>query len=182
MIETFKNLIGYLKNPVLKKDDNIDLKYRFKIFFQLLLICILTGLILSPIFALFDALDWIYLKDHKVDMLFKNMTEVQILLLGALLLPIVEEMIFRAPLALFKKATTFKIAFYAFTLLFGFMHINNFETTNSVLFLAPILVLPQILVGAYFGYIRVRFGLLWSILLHGSYNAVFIILSFIPEF
>ena len=66
-------------------------------------------------------------------------------------------------------------------LLFGFVHITNFDFTTSVLLLSPILVLPQLLVGGYFGYIRVRFGLQWSILLHGSYNCFFILLSFIPE-
>jgi hypothetical protein len=181
MKETFKNVYNYLKNPLLQQDANTNLTYRFKIFFQLLLICILTGIAISPIFALFDAIGWIDMKDHKTDILFKEMTAIQILLLGAVLLPIIEEIVFRAPIVLFKKAKSFKIAFYLFTLVFGFIHITNFEMTSNVLLLAPILVLPQILVGAYFGYIRVRFGLLWSMLLHGSYNATFIILSLIPE-
>jgi hypothetical protein len=181
MKETFKNLSSYLKNPLLLKDTNTDLKYRFKIFFQLLLISILTGIIISPVFAIFDALEWIQLKNHKTDLLFKEMTAIQILLLGAVLLPVLEEILFRAPIVLFKKQKSFKIAFYTFTLVFGFIHITNFEMTTNVLLLAPILVLPQILIGAYFGYIRIRFGLLWSMFLHGSYNAVFIILSFIPE-
>lgn len=182
MKETFENLIGYLKNPVLQKDDNTSLTYRVKIFFQLLLICILTGIAISPIYALFDTLEWIHMEDHKAEILFKDMTSIQVFLLGALLVPIIEETMFRAPITAFKKTRSFRIAFYAFALLFGFIHITNFELTTNVLLLAPLLVLPQILVGAYFGYIRVRFGLLWSMLLHGSYNAVFILLSFIPEF
>ena len=97
---------------------------------------------------------------------------------AALIAPVFEELIFRAPLTAFKKKNQFRIAFYVFAILFGFVHITNFELTTNVLILSPILVLPQTLVGGYFGFIRVRFGLLWSIALHGSYNAILMLVSF----
>ncbi|WP_299670836.1 CPBP family intramembrane glutamic endopeptidase [uncultured Polaribacter sp.] len=182
MKKTFQNLLAYLKNPVLEKDTTTDVKYRFKIFLNILVISILTGIIISPIFALFEELDWISMDNHKVEAMFEGMSKLQVILLGAVVVPIIEEVIFRGPITAFKKPKPFKIAFYFFALLFGFVHITNFEMTTSILLLAPILVLPQILVGGYFGYIRVRFGLQWSMLLHGTYNLFFIALSFIPEF
>jgi len=178
MKETFHNLILYLKNPVFEKDPNINLKYRFNIFFQILIISILTGIAISPIFALFEEMKWVNMENHKVEAMFQNMGILQIILLGAILIPIAEEAIFRGPIIAFRKPKYFKLGFYASALLFGFIHISNFEITINVLLLSPLLVLPQILLGVYFGYIRVRFGLKWSMLLHGSYNGVLIIMSF----
>ncbi|MFT7352924.1 MAG: membrane protease YdiL (CAAX protease family) [Flavobacterium sp.] len=181
MKETFQNLIAYLKNPVLEKDTNTNLSYRFNIFLQILVISLLTGIVISPIFALFEALQWVNMDNHKVAAQFENMGILQIILLGAIVVPIIEEAIFRGPITAFKKPKSFKIAFYALALLFGFIHISNFEITTNVLLLAPILVLPQILLGGYFGYIRVRFGIQWSMLLHGCYNGTLILLSFLFE-
>lgn len=181
MKETFLKLINYLKNPVLEKDTNFDLNYRFKVFFHILFISILTGIIITPIFALFEEMNWINMDNHKVEELFAGMNKLLIILTGAIVVPAIEEVIFRGPLTAFKTPKSFKIGFYLLTLLFGFVHITNFDITTNVFLLAPILVLPQLLVGGYFGYIRVRFGLRWSILLHGSYNCFFILLSFIPE-
>lgn len=181
MKETFQNLINYLKNPVLEKDTNTNLSYRFNIFFQILVISILTGIVISPIFMLFEELKWVNMENHKVEALFENMGILQIFLLGAMLIPILEEALFRGPITAFKKPKSFKIAFYALALLFGFIHISNFEITTNVVLLSPFLVLPQILLGSYFGYIRVRFGLQWSMLLHGCYNGTLILLSFLFE-
>ena len=115
---------------------------------------------------------------HKVEEMFKGMGILEILLIAAIITPIIEELIFRAPMTLFKKPKSFKYAFYVSFSLFGFIHIFNFELTTNVLLLTPLLVLPQLLVGSYFGYIRVRFGLLWSMLLHGCYNGILITMSF----
>lgn len=179
MKETFRNLIAYLKNPVLEKDLNTDLNYRLKIFFHLLIISLLTGIIISPIFAILEELKWVNMANHKVEDMFKGMNKFVIILLGAVLIPIIEETIFRAPITIFKKHKIFKITFYFFALLFGFVHITNFDLTTNVILLSPLLVLPQILLGGYFGYIRVRFGLQWSMLLHGCYNGTLILISFL---
>lgn len=182
MKTTFTALITYLKNPILNQDQNSDLKYRFKIYLHILMISIITSIVISPVFALFEQLNWINLENHKVEELFKEMSKLQIIALASMAIPIIEELIFRGPLTSFKKPKTFKIGFYFFTLVFGLVHLTNFDITTNVLLLAPILVLPQTLVGAYFGYIRVRFGLQWSMLLHGSYNLFFILIGFISDF
>ncbi len=182
MKETFFNLVIYLKNPILEKDSNTDLKYRFKIFFHILIISVATGLIISPIFALIHELQWVNMENHQVEEMFKGMGIFQMILLGAIIVPIIEELIFRGPITSFKKPNSFKFGFYFFALVFGFIHISNFEMTKNVLILSPILVLPQLLLGGYFGYIRVRFGLQWSMLMHGTYNGLFILLGTLSEF
>lgn len=65
MKETFSELIKYLRAPVLEEDNNLDNSYRFKKFFHLLIISILTAALLSPLFALIENLGWI-------DMLWKS--------------------------------------------------------------------------------------------------------------
>jgi membrane protease YdiL (CAAX protease family) len=182
MKETFQNLVTYLKNPLLEKDTNTDLNYRFKIFFQILVISILTGFLITPIFTLINELELVNMEDHKLQDAFKDMGIPLMILIGAIIVPILEEALFRGPIVAFKKPKHFKIAFYFFVLIFGFIHLSNFEITTNVLLLSPLLVLPQILLGGYLSYIRVRFGLRWSMLLHGTYNLFFLLISTIPEF
>ena len=88
MKETFQNLITYLKNPVLEKDPNTNLAYRFSIFFKILAISLLTGIIIAPIFAIFETLQWVNMDNHKVQDQFENMGIFQIILLGAILAPV----------------------------------------------------------------------------------------------
>jgi membrane protease YdiL (CAAX protease family) len=181
MKKTFQNLIAYFKDPILEKDTNTTLSYRFNVFFQILVISLLTGIVITPMFALFAELKWVNMENHKVQAQFENMGILQIILLGAILVPIIEEAMFRGPITGFKKPKSFKIAFYTFALVFGFIHLFNFEITTNVLLLAPMLVLPQILLGGYLSYIRVRFGLQWSMLLHGCYNGILILISSLFE-
>jgi membrane protease YdiL (CAAX protease family) len=178
MKETFQNLIAYLKNPILEKDSNESLNYRFKIFFYLLIISVITSVIVAPLFFVIEELNLVKMDTHKFEEMFKGMGILKILLIAAIITPIIEELIFRAPITAFKKPKSFKQSFYTFSITFGIIHIFNFEITTNVLLLTPLLILPQLLVGTYFGYIRVRFGILWSMLLHGCYNGILITMSF----
>lgn len=178
MKETFQELVTYLRNPVLEEDTNQDISYRFQKFFHLLFISIITGAILSPLFLLVQELGLINMNEHAMEELLKAHTKWFIAFLTIILAPLFEELFFRAPITLFHGKKTFKIAFYVFALLFGLVHLTNFNITTNVLLLAPILVAPQTILGGYLGFIRVRFGLQWSILLHACYNAFFVLLSF----
>ena len=181
MIKTLKELISYLKNPFLGESENTNLNYRFGVFFYLLLICLATGFLISPIFAILENLEFINLENHAAEQMMKNFSKFEVIIFGVFLAPLLEEAIFRAPLTAFKEPKYFKIAFYVFAILFGFVHLTNFEITRTILLLSPVLVLPQILLGFYLGFIRVKFGLLWSILLHASYNGILIGFSFLFE-
>ncbi|AZJ32128.1 CPBP family intramembrane glutamic endopeptidase [Tenacibaculum mesophilum] len=178
MKETFQELIIYLKNPVLEKDTNQDVSYRFQKFFHLLIISIITGAVLSPLFILIQELGWVNMNEHAMEELLKEHPKWFIAFLAIILAPLFEELFFRAPITLFHRKKTFKISFYVFAILFGLVHLTNFGITTNVLLLAPILVAPQTILGGYLGFIRVRFGLRWSMLLHACYNAFFVLLSF----
>ncbi|WP_299016524.1 CPBP family intramembrane glutamic endopeptidase [uncultured Polaribacter sp.] len=179
MKQTLNTLLGYIKNPVLEKDTNQNINYRLNIFFHLLLLSLITGIVISPLFALLEMLNLIDLDTHKIQEMFTDMSNLKIFLFVVVLAPLIEETIFRAPLTLFKNKIAFKNAFYIFAIMFGFVHISNFEITTNVILLSPLLVLPQALLGLYLGFIRVRFGLIWAMLLHAAYNGILISVSFL---
>ena len=182
MRQTFYELINYIKKPVLVEDLNKTKTYRFKKLFHLVLISLLTALASLVLIGLVDKLGLVNLaEDHKTEELLKSFSKIGIFFLIVILAPLLEEVIFRAPLTAFKKGLQFRIAFYAIAIIFGFIHITNYQISTNVLLLSPILVLPQILLGFYLGFIRVRFGLVWSIALHGIYNGILTGVTFLGE-
>lgn len=178
MKNTFRELITYLKNPVLEKDKNSNLSYRFTKFIHLLIICILTSGILMPLFYLIEYLGLIDMEKHAMEEMMKTLSKPMIFFFAVVLAPLIEELIFRGPITLFKNKTSYKIAFYTFAIIFGLVHITNYTLTTNVILLTPFLIAPQTILGGYLGFIRVRFGLHWSILLHACYNAFFMTMAF----
>ncbi|MBU1372132.1 MAG: CPBP family intramembrane metalloprotease [Bacteroidetes bacterium] len=62
--------------------------------------------------------------------------------------------------------------FYFLSILFGFLHMTNFidGVPDYLVFLAPIFTFHQVIAGISLGYIRIRNGLFWSIILHCIFN------------
>lgn len=71
------------------------------------------------------------------------------------------------------------IIFYAIVLLFGAIHIGNYD--SGVWPFLPILVLPQVVVGTLFGFVRLRYGFIWAILLHALHNGCLLLPVFIVQ-
>lgn len=181
MKETFRELKQFLQHPTLEKDTNTASVYRLKKFLHLLIICLITGIVISPIYVIIESLQWVDMQDHAIEEMMEQYSTEMIFFFTVVLAPLIEEAIFRAPLTAFKTNKSFQVGFYVFAVLFGFIHIFNFEITPTVLLLSPVLVLPQLLLGGYLGFIRVRFGLLWSIALHATYNGVVLSLSLLSS-
>lgn len=74
-------------------------------------------------------------------------------------------------------ATKFTVIYYLSAVLFAALHIFNFEMTLTNLLLIPILTLPQLFSGLVMGYMRVRFGFIYPLLLHMITNTVFVSLD-----
>lgn len=70
----------------------------------------------------------------------------------------------------------FPTYFYGVAVFFAFVHIFNFNLDASDWYLTPILVMPQFVLGLLLGYVRMKYGTLYSILVHGMNNAIPIIL------
>jgi len=77
-----------------------------------------------------------------------------------------------------KWARIYGILFYSVAVLFGLIHIsnyNNFNYASLALILIPVLIAPQIWAGLTLGYIRVKYGFFWGFFLHAAHNAVFMV-------
>jgi hypothetical protein len=77
----------------------------------------------------------------------------------------------------------FRSVLYFSCFTFGLVHLFNYRFTSltgTILFLAPLLVLPQIISGFILAFTRMRLGLIWSITLHAVHNLV--LLSTIGRF
>ncbi|HNW57407.1 MAG TPA: CPBP family glutamic-type intramembrane protease [Bacteroidales bacterium] len=61
--------------------------------------------------------------------------------------------------------------FYFSCIIFGFVHIFNYEPVGIMMFvLSPLIVAPAVLAGIFFGYVRMKFGIMYSILFHACIN------------
>lgn len=76
-----------------------------------------------------------------------------------------------------KTITKFGVNYYGYifyfsSITFSFLHFSNFTSVlnDCYLWLLPILVLPQLVMGIFFGYIRIKLGFLWGLLLHICMN------------
>jgi len=67
----------------------------------------------------------------------------------------------------------FSFLYYFSAFLFGIVHIYNYDCSNpKVLLFAIIICLPQIIGGLFFGYTRIKYGIIGSIILHSLVNGL----------
>lgn len=164
----------FLKSPTYEEDENTDIKYRASIILRLIGIAIVISILLAIIIGILETTFSLDFGKHAIANAFEDLSAWFILFAAVVIAPLMEEFIFRGPMIFFKDKPYFKHVFYVLTLIFGFYHITNFEISNTILLLSPLLVAPQISVGAILGFTRVRFGLLWAIALHAVYNLILI--------
>lgn len=62
--------------------------------------------------------------------------------------------------------------FHFTTLCFALIHLSNYEKGISLLPFGLLYTLPQLMIGLILGYTRMRYGLKYSMVLHGMYNFV----------
>jgi len=65
-----------------------------------------------------------------------------------------------------------KSIFYFFIISFGFIHITNFPINTNTLIMTPIITLPQTFLGLMLGYTRLKYGIIYSILMHTLFNLI----------
>lgn len=171
-MSVFAALWVFIKNPVYREDEHTDPKYRWKVFAFLLILSLLISMSWGFLLSMGETLIEFDLGEHALEKAFEDYSLWAVFILAIVVAPIIEELVFRAPMVLFKGKGYFKIVFWVLTLLFGFVHLTNYEITSSIMIFSLFLVLPQIVLGALLGFIRVRFGLIWAIGLHAVYNLI----------
>lgn len=64
-----------------------------------------------------------------------------------------------------------KVIIYFTVFLFAFMHIENLQINSNYQYLVtPIVLLPQLLMGTILAFIRCKYGIVFSIILHSLFN------------
>ncbi|TVZ14693.1 CPBP family intramembrane glutamic endopeptidase [Maribacter sp. MAR_2009_72] len=179
--ETFLDLYHFLNNP---GDSRSKLSFKNKlvfIFILLLFELIITALFIIPIeygIELFI--------DVRFDKIDYSETIWRIVLLNILLIPFVEELIFRY----FLRYKVFKTRFisldnwkrifgflvYVSASLFGLLHITNYDNNEHLFYvLTPFITLSQIFGGLIITFIRVRLSFLYGVIYHILWNFLVII-------
>jgi len=177
MTTLFKTISNYLKNPQCGALE-LSIPEKLKLVIKTLILAFGVSFFLSILIGILESFGVFSMDQHATTELFKDYSPLVIFLLVAIVAPVLEELLFRGPITFFcKNETAFKIAFYGLTLLFGFIHIFNYELTLKILIFSPILVSPQIILGCLLGFLRVKLGLVYAILLHALFNATLIIPS-----
>ena len=151
----------------------------------------------SMIVGLLEEFGNLNLPDHKLEEFFQDAGPAMMILMGVILAPLLEELIFRTfitlrrfyPLLFFIASgnrknqnlrirkvfgiwkTLFPVLVYVSAVLFGYVHVFNFEDDIS-LWKAPFAVLPQLILGFTLAFTRVRYGLVWSMLNHAIWNLI----------
>ncbi|MBC7914955.1 MAG: CPBP family intramembrane metalloprotease [Pyrinomonadaceae bacterium] len=69
--------------------------------------------------------------------------------------------------------SNFKGIFYLSSILFGLLHIKNYNYSINVVLLTPILISPQIIAGLFLGYLRIKYNLALGYFMHALHNAIF---------
>ena len=202
------DFVSFFKNPILEKDENQEFTYKIQVFFLLLFGCFAISFFLSIIIGMLYSSGLIENDYHAFDKL-KQLPAYQVFLTAAVIGPFIEEILFRAPLVLFKSPlklyvylipfskqkiefpkieinafknpNVFRYAFYGCTIAFGFMHLMNYQIDTQIIIFSPILVAPQLILGLIFGYVRVRLGLVWAIAMHATYNGILVSLALLAK-
>jgi len=73
------------------------------------------------------------------------------------------------------------LIFYTLLLVFSFLHLKNYELTTELLIFSPIIILPRILGGILFSYLRFNSGIILAILFHSFNNGFFRIVTMIVD-
>ncbi|NTV31053.1 CPBP family intramembrane metalloprotease [candidate division WWE3 bacterium] len=181
----FTLLVGSILAPIIE-----ELTFRLPLRYSALNVSVFIGFVSLLIFQLMDELNLPFM-----DLIPEQIRSVGILSggpiftasfsVGILILFLIVRQFIKKDAALGWYSRHVGVLFYLSALSFGFVHLENYTGLGTLIFLAPILVAPQIIGGLMWGYLRIRYGFGWSILIHSLYNFIgivpFTILSFASE-
>lgn len=201
--ENYFDLMAFLKNPKDEAGPKRTIVQKVKTLLSFLLIEIPIMAVLILLISGLEELGLVDTENHALENLIKSVSIPVLFLLLVIVIPFFEELLFRLYLrykdnyALHfivsvasltgkrnqQKVATFlssvwtkryKFIFYFSAVVFGMVHLTNFEFSYTILLLSPLLVAPQIILGLIIGYLRVRDGFITGFLMHGLHNALFV--------
>lgn len=202
--ETYTDFLAFLKHPSEQPDPIQKRQQKAKRLFSLLIIDMAAMIILMPIMYGVEKLGLIDSEKHEITKLMNQYPISIIILLVVVIIPFIEELIFRlylrfkynyiaqsillvssvtgaqnkSKLEIFLKnfwSKNFKAIFYLSAILFGYVHLFNYEYSTTILLLSPILIAPQVIIGLFLGYLRMKYNLVLGYFMHAIHNAIFLI-------
>ena len=75
----------------------------------------------------------------------------------------------------------FKWVLYLTCLSFALVHSFNYDLTSTVMLLLPFILLPKLIAAFCYSLIRVRYGFIYSLILHMSWNFIGIVMSLLDK-
>lgn len=179
----FLDLWKFVKNPR-DKQLQYDFGEKWKIIFILLGLEFFIWLFL--VIPLDYILDFFIHKRSKLDYYDTLLIRFVSAIIFA---PILEELLFRSWL---KKRNfisqniwdkIFPYLVYGSSVVFGLIHISNYENNDwAFYFLSPLVVMSQMTGGFILAFLRTRFSLRWSMIYHSLWNAIAMILMLSFEY
>ena len=190
MVKIATEFFNFLIKPQEKFEKRLTTNHKWKLFFTVFIIDFGFAVVAGGFLSFIDEFI-LELESEKMDDIINNSTVFYIFFLLVIIVPFIEELIFRLYLnykrnflflgfdKIFNNklrefwSKHFKLCFYFSALLFGLIHATNYSNT-SVLFyiLIPFIILPQFLGGLAIGYIRLRLGFFWGVLEHAFHNFI----------
>lgn len=164
----------FTKAPVYIKLTHIQNSLKLKIVSSLLVWGIILSLVVGLINELLIDLLEVDLGQHAIETFLENYSVISLFFIAVIFAPVAEETIFRGPLIWFRNKKYFHYILYFSILLFAGVHLSNFGMSKEIIYVSPLLVAPQLILGSFLSYVRVKLGLRWSICLHALYNAILI--------
>lgn len=176
------DLIRFIKNPNDVQFNGTAGKKVSLIFNMLVLEIIFSLIFIFPLQYVVEK--FIAVEESEI---FKNLTLLNAVFLTVIIAPLSEELIFRYSLR-YKKIFSifmrrekwnqiFPFLVYGFSILFGFIHLNNYVNDSWEFYaLSPLIIASQLSGGLVLSYIRVRLNILYSMLYHAIWNFLFAII------
>ncbi|MCP1994363.1 CPBP family intramembrane glutamic endopeptidase [Flavobacterium sp. HSC-61S13] len=185
----FKEIIAFYKNPKDLRADDLSLKNNVRYILGVILIDLIFFALIAPMLHYIFTLELI--AEDISNIVYKQNTLFYNIIISAVLVPLMEELIFRFPLRYNnfyryfvseqKWNYVFKILVYLLPLIFGVVHLSNYENINIFILIAlsPVLIGSQLVGGYLYTFLRVKFNFLSAVFCHISWNCI-LILIFIP--
>lgn len=167
----FNDLLIFIKKPE-KYSVNLTIIDKVKNTLRYFYLYILIGNIFSGL--LIELMTYLHLfeAEDNVDELILKYSILTRYLFIVLIIPFIEEMIFRYPLRYFQNQNFYRYYVYLSALLFGFMHFSNYTTSANAVYYILFLTAPQILAGLIMSYVRITYGFWYGLLLHCINNFI----------
>jgi membrane protease YdiL (CAAX protease family) len=200
-----KKFFQFLKKPI-EGSWKLSFSKRLSYFFGLFVLNACFTFAMMVVLSGLEKNGYAEINQQGLNFFLNNMPLWLLGLLAIVLIPLLEEIIFRLPqrfkynpskyaLWLFYKLKDdgvnskqrakqiwkhiFGPYLYISTILFSLVHLTNFELGEMPLYVFPILVLPYFLAGLIISFLRIVFNFWTGFLFHAIHNAFFLFLSLV---